>query len=296
MKKNVIEQSEDYPAIEELTSQLVSVWPEHQKYISNSFADRDAALLDSTEQIAAKILRLAGTNLEDFCKDYRWTCERLLEEELFFRRNGCYRFSSLSDVIDKVYNNKDYMHKYLNGLLLSQAIWHNHADVFDFYIRYYLPRLPSEARHLEVGPGHGLFLYFATQVRNIKSVAGWDISQTAIDSTREALQALGVEKHVNLEVADIMCPPGSDVKFDSIVVSEVLEHIENPHNALLSLRKCLSDEGLLFVNVPVNSPAPDHIYLLKTPEESVELLEAAGYKVKEAAFFPLGGEYLGKST
>ncbi len=47
--------------------------------------------------------------------------------------------------------------------------------------------------------------------------------------------------------------------------------------------------GRLFVNVPVNSPSPDHIYLLNTPEEAVTMVRNSGYEIAEQRFFPMTG-------
>jgi hypothetical protein len=58
---------------------------------------------------------------------------------------------------------------------------------------------------------------------------------------------------------------------------------------LRGLRQHLAPRGRLFVNVPVNSPAPDHIYLLRTPEEAVEMVRSSGYDVLDHRFFPMTG-------
>lgn len=279
----------------ELLSAMLDVWPEHQNYVNKSFAARDESVLQSTELISQKIKGLVGDKMKVFCQDYRWTCEKLLEEELHFRRHGEYRFSKLSDVIDQVYNDNEYMKPYLNGLLLSQVFWGNHTHVFDYYLKKFLPLLPDNTDHLEIGPGHGLFLYFAAEEPNVSTITGWDISPTSIQETGAALDILKVQKSANLNVVDMMETSKDDGCYDSIVLSEILEHIENPILALSSLKKNLSANGHVFINVPINSPAPDHIYLLKTPEEAVEMVETAGYQVMDKAFFPAGGYSLEKA-
>ncbi len=50
-------------------------------------------------------------------------------------------------------------------------------------------------------------------------------------------------------------------QFDFITIGEVLEHVENPKNFLNKARKILSDDGNIFITVPINGPAVDHIYL-----------------------------------
>jgi hypothetical protein len=48
----------------------------------------------------------------------------------------------------------------------------------------------------------------------------------------------------------------------------------------------------LWIHVPVNSPAPDHIYLLRTPEDAVELVRRAGFEPVDTAFYPMTGQSL----
>ena len=63
--------------------------------------------------------------------------------------------------------------------------------------------------------------------------------------------------------------------------------MEEPARALGHLRTVLKPGGRLFVNVPINSPAPDHLYLLRSPEEAVAAVESAGFVVEESGFFPV---------
>ena len=88
---------------------------------------------------------------------------------------------------------------------------------------------------------------------------------------------------------DVFEAETTDAAFDCIVLNEVLEHLERPLDALVSLRSCLRPGGRIWINMPTNSPAPDHLYLLDQPEETAELLEQAGYEVTESHFYPMTG-------
>jgi len=78
-------------------------------------------------------------------------------------------------------------------------------------------------------------------------------------------------------------------RFDEIAVSEVLEHIEHPGQALSALRETLAPGGLIFINVPLNSPAPDHIYLLRSEAEARALITSAGLEIVELQLEPMTG-------
>ena len=45
----------------------------------------------------------------------------------------------------------------------------------------------------------------------------------------------------------------------------------------------------MFLNVPVNSPAPDHIFLWHSPEEVVDLVKDCGFEVVDTRFVPATG-------
>lgn len=279
-----------HPHLAEVCRALLDAWPAHAGYLERSLGD--AADLALGEELAALIVRLAGDRLAGLCADYRWTCERLLEEEIHFRRTGAYRLSSFAEAEREVYARPDFMAPYLNGLLLSHLVWTHHRGVIGHFRDRYLPS--AAGRHLEVGPGHGLLLHLAIRSGRFTGVHGWDVSPTSLAHTAAALERLG-SPGIVLERHDILAAPGGDRAFDSIVASEVLEHLERPAEALAHLRDCLSPGGRMFVNVPVNSPAPDHIALFTTPEQVVELVGASGLEVVDAAFFPLTGYTLDRA-
>jgi 2-polyprenyl-3-methyl-5-hydroxy-6-metoxy-1,4-benzoquinol methylase len=142
--------------------------------------------------------------------------------------------------------------------------------------------------YLEVGPGHGLMVYFASQSPLASRIEAWDVSEVSLSHTRAALDLLGAGKPVSLVATDVMEARPSRI-YDLVVISEVLEHLERPDLALRSLRKAVAPAGRLFVNVPLNSPSPDHIFLFSTPDEVRELVEGAGFVVDELELFATQG-------
>ena len=283
-----------YPHTSHIVGTLVRLWPEHGRFMEQSFARRDEALMRSTEAHAGIIQRMVGSDarLERYCTDYRFLCDKVLEEEIFFRRHGHYRLSKFEDALAEVYSNREFMDAYMNFLLLSHVLWENHAQAMAHFEAHYLATLPQGARHLEIGPGHGMLLHLAARSANVASLTGWDVSATSIEQTRHCLEAMGETRAVSLVLQDLFDAP-NDPKaplFDSVVMAEVLEHLEDPVAALKAVGQHMVPGGRLWIHVPINSPAPAHLYLLRTPEDARELVKAGAFEPLDTAGYPMSGQ------
>jgi 2-polyprenyl-3-methyl-5-hydroxy-6-metoxy-1,4-benzoquinol methylase len=274
----------------QLLETQLSVFPAHQQYLNRRFAGTTADELAFLEQLAILIAKVIDGNVIGYADDYRWLAEAVVDEEIEFRRSGKYRFTSFDEVEKVVYADKVFMTRYMNGLLLSQLWWRNHTDVMRFFCEQYLPGNREGFRHLEIGPGHGLFLYFAAASKNCGSATGWDISPASIDLVRKVHGVIGLNRPVSLELVNIF--EGPSARFDSVTFSEVLEHLEEPRRALEVIYDLLEPNGRAFINAPVNSPAPDHISLFGSPEEIVEMIREAGFEVEQTLFAPTTGATL----
>ena len=294
-------ESAAYPSLHVLIARVLALWPEHEIYVHKSFDGRAPEMMSVSEDIAACTLKLAATvdgGLDALIADYRFLCNDIvLPEEVHFRRHGRYRLSAFADAMQECYANAPFMARYMNGLLVSNVIWHNHAAAITAYVKHYLPSLKDGSDHLEIGPGHGLFLYFAAISPRTATITGWDVSPTSIEHTRDALKTLDVRRPVDLVLRNMFdARAESDPRrFDSIVMSEILEHLEDPVAALKIAAAWLKPGGTIWVNVPANSPAPDHIYLVESPEHARDLVRDAGLAVESWEGFPMTGATLEKA-
>lgn len=285
-----------YPASARLVEAVLRAFPEHAAYLAKSFRDRSATTNQMAEKTAGLILELGGGNFERLVSGYLWICKMVMEEELYFRREGKYRNTSFAEVDAAVYQNSREMGLYMDGLLATEVLWVQHARCMDFYVNTFLPRLSEGYRHLEIGPGHGILFYYAALDPRCGTLEGWDISPASLGQTTHCLSRLGVAREFLLVPKNVMEePPDRAELYDSVVISEVLEHLENPLLALRNLSRLISRRGHLYVNVPVNAPAVDHITLLRTPEEAVDLVEKSGFIVDEILFAPVAGCPLSKA-
>ena len=245
--------------------------------------------------MAGLVLRIIGDDLPTFIGGYRWMCEAFVAEDLHFRRTGSYRLSTFEDAYREVYSRADYMQNYLRGILLSQVLWANQAMSFHFYVERFLARLKPGADYLEIGPGHGLLMYFAARSPLIGSITGWDVSESSLAMTRHTMKTIGMQYPFKLELHNILEPASVQEVYDAVVLSEVLEHLDRPDAALATVYRALKPGGLAFFNVPVNSPAPDHIYYWGAPSEVEELVRSVGFKIVDSDAAPTTGYSLDRA-
>lgn len=287
----------DRTALGWLTGALIEAWPQHERFLRGSFEGYDATDLVAVEDLARRVAILAGDELPHYMASYRWMCAELAKEALYFKKHGRYRLTTFEDAQAQVYANVPFMRRYMQGLLVSQVFWRNHSSAFLHFRRAFLADLPSGFRYLEVGPGHGLFLSVAAEHPACGAAQAWDVSDESLRQTAEALDRLEVRQHVALRRRDVLSSETatSTETFDGIVISEVLEHLERPRDALVALKRHLAPEGRIFINVPVNSPAPDHIHLLPNVNAVRALVEAAGLTVASLRAVPLTGYTLAQA-
>ena len=276
------------PDTHALVERQLALWPEHEPFLARSFAERNPATLSITEDTARQITHIVGDQLDEYCRGYRWMCEAVLQEELYFRRHGRYQATSFAAVAKAVYDDPAVMQLYMDGLLLSQVFWRNHVDVELFYRRY-LEGLPPDYAHLEIGPGHGLLLAHAASDLRCRQASAWDISDASLAATGRCLARMGVASPVILEKRNIFELSGAHEHYQSVVVSEVLEHLEDPERALQAVRRVLDPAGRAFINIPCNSPAPDHLYLFTSPDHFFGMLTASGFRIVEQLVTPSTG-------
>jgi len=285
-----------WPATRRIVDAVLAEWPVHLRYIAKSFAARDDAMMHTTETLAKAVLVLAGGRLTEIVEHYHWTCDRLREEELFFHREGRYRLSTFAEADAEVYSDAAYMEKYMEGLLISQILWFNHAASCHFFLTEMPPRLQPGGRLLEIGPGHGLMMSLALRDFGLTTATAWDLSEVSLEQTRAALAKLG-HHDCELAVQNVMDITAGAETYDLVVLSEVLEHLEDPKSIMSPLHALVRpDTGLIFINVPINSPSPDHHYLMETPDDARALLTDTGFEIVHEGFYATQGTALDRAV
>lgn len=223
-----------------------------------------------------------GYDTADIAGAYLLFLEDTMKETKYFVENKSehYRYSTYGEVADKVYNNAPYMEKYMVGLQLSGYIWSNHMVIHRFFSK--LLDGASGGNYLEVGPGHGRYFAEAVSTAHYNRYTAVDVSDTSLAMTKKYVRHTVPDTESDVEyVKGDFLDLDSSRTYDMIVISEVLEHVESPAAFLEKAYSLLSDRGILYINVPINAPAIDHIFLFHSVEEVEALAAASGFTIAD---------------
>jgi len=117
--------------------------------------------------------------------------------------------------------------------------------------------------------------------REAKQVVGIDVAEESIEYAQEALlkEDKSVRGCVSFECVN-MFNFSSDTLFDSVILSEVLEHLSNPEAAIEAASKLVEQNGTLVCTVPYGvNDWPDHrrtyyvFDIVRQLEEKFEVME-----------------------
>jgi cyclopropane fatty-acyl-phospholipid synthase-like methyltransferase len=164
------------------------------------------------------------------------------------------------------------------GLSLSVYLLKLQRDNMDFFISFCKSFSVSKtSRFLEIGTGHGAYFVSALKNTSLGSYLGIDISPTSVEITKEFTEfCMNDCKKKRTIIEKDFFDFEDDIKYDVIVLSEVLEHVQEPLAFLKKALSIASDNAKIYVSTAINSPYPDHIYLFKTIDEVRELFTHAG--------------------
>lgn len=251
-----------------------------EKYLKGVIHELEKNEIDELSRYLDFMGGVETYNVFQIAQAYLLFVEDTLRETKYFVENNssCYRYSTYEEVADMVYNDEDYMSKYMIGLQLSGYIWVNHLKIHRYFMDF-LNRHHGN-NYLEVGPGHGRHFLEAINIANYKKYLAVDVSETSLKLTQNY-----VEKNIENTMADVEFFRGdflslnSRYMYDAVVISEVLEHVEKPLEFIKKAYSLMSDEGVLYINVPINAPAIDHIWLFHSVEEVEKMVDEANFRI-----------------
>ncbi len=225
--------------------------------------------------------------LDDAFEAYVKRSEALRTLQVEFERSGHYRAARCADVvpIDR--------EQYFLALLLSFVCTSHRFDILENLVRFM--RMPSSASSREVlsiGYGAGYELKLALQ-----EMPGWRLHafDNSPESYRYASDLLGFfgypanclrQESFPLDTATLMDTPYRG-RFGKVILCELLEHLDDPAQALRAMRTVLHPEGLLFCTMAVNIAQEDHVYLYHSANEARSQVIECGFEVVEEVLTPV---------
>jgi len=147
----------------------------------------------------------------------------------------------------------------------------------------------SNQKILDIGCGAGtLSFYLAKRGHN---VLGVDISSKAIKECSVSTKSLGLE-HLNFKQLDFPNKYPNE-KFDVVILTEVIEHLEDDKKTLMVINKLLKPNGLIILSTPSNTAPLHRLGVTKkfdkdvghlrrySLEEIARLVKKSGFKIIE---------------
>lgn len=187
-------------------------------------------------------------------------------------RTGRYPHTSFREVEAAFYADPSRMRTHLEALALAQFLWIDQWQRFTFFSEWIQEQ--AGRTHLEIGPGHGLYLE-----KTVRAAEG-SRRITALDVSAESLATARAiaGNTVSFLTADFLQWEPS-CTFASITMGEVLEHAGEPEAFLAAARRCLAPGGSLFLSTPLHAPMPDHITAFPDLQDLRHRLSRAGFRI-----------------
>lgn len=277
-----------------LLERITLAHPLQRRFLFESLAglrDDEAHLLEA--YVGYRLAR--GASLDQLTQAYLLIVNDTLTEQTYFQRHHRYRYSTFAEVQAFVYFNADYMVKYMDGLALTAFLWPNHRQM----MRFFVDRLPKQPRgtYLEIGPGHGFYFMEAMRRTQHARFLGIDISPSSVAMTHEIIASGHFGHFANYEIVEghFLAFPGEG-RYDSIVMGEVLEHVEDPRAFLEKIAALAHAESFVYVTTCANAPAVDHIHLFRSAEEVTDLVRSCGLEVVDQLLVPYAGRTIEESV
>ncbi|MBL7903271.1 MAG: class I SAM-dependent methyltransferase [Bacteroidia bacterium] len=253
------------------------------QFVKSNFPNEFYELLGLVYQYYFKDNNNVGAS--KIAQDYLKMINDYRVDGLYFYKHGKYRCENQQMAFEKVYSNSEIMSYYMNALLISQVLWKHHFNIFIYFQKQLKTILNREAKLkvLDVGPGHGFFSYLVKKnFVNYQKMDLVDISETSLLMTKKII---GYEedkiKYFNKDIFLF----DEDSKYDFIVLGEILEHLDNPKEILNKLSQLLSEDGVVWITTPTNSPAIDHVFLFKNRQEVHSLVESSNLEIIDSQSF-----------
>lgn len=215
----------------------------------------------------------------------------LLQKKL--EKSGHYLLSSEKEAYDKVYNNPEiFTEYYLDGLLLSEALWPNQFLLNRLFADNFLSQIQPGWQIVEAGVGSGYHLRQLLTRQPDIHYFGIDISSFAIRYCQQfaggVLEPTQERERVIFSQENIAtCNNVEASSADALVLGEILEHVEDPVAVLGQMRKIAKPKAKMFMTTVIFAANIDHIYLFEHADEIREMTAQTGWATMSELVLPI---------
>lgn len=229
-----------------------------------------------------------GDTVEHLADCYLELVRDFMEEQVYFVKNGHYRYSSSEEVNRLFYQRPEYMEHYVKGLAISQYLIGQHRSCREWFCEK-ISALDTGENWLEVGVGHGEYFTLALLHTNYRHYLGLDISPTSVLSTRAMVEQRvpAGSRSVEIREQDFFRYDGPVC--DAVVMGEILEHVERPADFLEKVHEITCETSFIYITTVINGPSIDHVYLFRDLEEIEELYRRSGFEIRDKRLCPSHG-------
>jgi 2-polyprenyl-3-methyl-5-hydroxy-6-metoxy-1,4-benzoquinol methylase len=215
---------------------------------------------------------------EQVATDYLHMIMDMRHEMKYFVVYDKYSCKSQTEALEKFYGKPKVMDYYLNALLVSNLLWQHHFRMLMFFKRgLSILMKHDEGWVLDIGSGHGLYSYYVSEAFPEDFIDVVDISKASLKMAKAMMPPVDVAFY-NKDIYDFKV----DGKYDLVILGEVLEHLDDPLKMLNYIKELLSSTGMLWVTVPTNAPTIDHVYLFRSEQEILKMIDDAGFNILES--------------
>lgn len=270
-----------YPHVARISSIFSTGFPYFKGTIDRQRDMFGTAWLEHFEQEMTTMFRENWARFDNAAIGYgRFALEGMKLQKRFDKTRQ-YDNKSYAEASSEVYQNRAYMFDlYLPGILLSHFLWRHHYKQHLYYVEQFLPRVRAHGGSLfyDVGVGTGFYSKEMLRATDTMRGQGFDLSPFSLEFTGDIVTAFGLKERYTLNNRDIIKDPVSPPA-PFLINIEVLEHLEDPQSFLNALARMLEPGGFGLISAALTAPNADHIYLYNEPEEVIDQVEKAGFKV-----------------
>lgn len=117
-------------------------------------------------------------------------------------------------------------------------------------------RVSGKTAILDAGSGFGQYSYRMSKIFPGASIKGVDVKQEQIEDCNRFFNAIGVQKNVVFEYADLT-QLKEGAQYDLILSVDVMEHIEEDQKVFSNFYKALKQDGILLISTPSDQGGSD---------------------------------------